>query len=218
MREKIWTLLVMMSAGCGEVTAEPIQTGTGAFSVTDIEVADADSNDTYACEVLEMEPEEAVEAEISLFVSLPGVPGFGGRCKQAGNGALNGCWYTGDLGCGGEARPCGGFSGRIDTATGAYMLEGGQHMVCEYPCDTDEECPAPSSGTALATCMRSPEFNPVTDGGSCMLGCGNGEVCPDGFVCIDPGLGFGLSDGSTWMAPAQCVQYKPVALESSLPG
>jgi hypothetical protein len=43
-----------------------------------------------------------------------------------------------------------------------------------------------------------------------MLGCANGETCPDGFVCIEPGLSFGLSDGTQWPAPAQCVQYKPV--------
>ena len=41
---------------------------------------------------------------------------------------------------------------------------------------------------------------------------GDGETCPDGFACVQPGLGFGQSDGSLWQAPAQCVQYKPVSL------
>ena len=90
-------------------------------------------------------------------------------------------------------------------------------MLCEYPCVSDEQCPAPSSGNARASCMRHPEFNPLTDGGSCMLGCGNGEACPDGFVCIEPGLAFGQSDGSDWPAPAQCVQYKGAVLVAAAP-
>jgi hypothetical protein len=60
--------------------------------------------------------------------------------------------------------------------------------------------------------MRSPEFDPATDGGACMLGCGAGETCPDGFVCIEPGLSFSLSDGTEWPAPAQCVQYKSLVV------
>jgi len=60
--------------------------------------------------------------------------------------------------------------------------------------------------------MRWPEFNPATDSGTCMLGCGAGETCPDGFTCVEPGLSIGLSDGSWWPAPAQCVQYKSLVI------
>jgi hypothetical protein len=211
-KKTIWTLIALSIAACGEVTAEPIVVGEAAFSVNDIEVEDVESNDPYACEVVALPPRGTEDTPISSFISLGDIA-YGGRCQQP-TGGIEQCWYTSSVSndCVAGEPDCGGFTGSVDYDTGVATLQGGQHMLCEHPCTSDEQCPAPASGTALATCMRHPEFNPATDGGSCMLGCGNGETCPDGFVCILPGLGFGQSDGSVWQAPAQCVQYKRVAL------
>lgn len=219
MHKKIWTSLVLAVA-CGEVAAEPIQMGESSLPITSVEVGDTDSDDAYACEVVETAPRGASDSVISGFVAVTGFPNYGGRCKHSEElGALEQCWYTGPTDCqaGDPEQPCGGFVGRdYDLEAGTFVLEGGQHMLCEYPCVADDQCPAPSSGTARATCMKHPELDPATGTASCMLGCGNGEVCPDGFVCIEPGLGFGQSDGTVWPAPAQCVQYKPVLLEGEL--
>lgn len=212
MNAKFWPLVVLMSVGCGQVTAEPIESAEGTFPIQSVEVTDPPSVDAYACEVVQVPPRGTPGADDSPvgFIDV-GVLAYAGTCANRGSTGLDQCWYTGPRRCGGD-RACGGFVASKDPATGAPTLSGGQHMLCEYPCKEDSECPAPSSGTARATCMRSPEFNPATDGGSCMLGCGAGETCPDGFVCIEPGLSFGLSDGSEWPAPAQCVQFKSLVV------
>lgn len=202
--------LLIAVAGCSGMTAEQEPTGSDerALSSASADASEA-SDDAYACKVVETEQ----YGELTPFISAPsGTPAYAGVCSGPEEGALASCWSTGPRHCDGPNEICGGFSGSQDPATGEFRLSGGQHMLCEYPCVSDDQCPAPSSGTARATCMRSPEFNPATDGGSCMLGCGSGETCPDGFVCIEPGLSFGQSDGSDWPAPAQCVQFKTLTL------
>jgi hypothetical protein len=81
-------------------------------------------------------------------------------------------------------------------------VHGGQHTVCEYLCEADADCPAPETGTARATCDTSIHV--------CAVRCDAGETCPDGFVCIQPGLGVGNPDGTTTLVPRQCVQYKRI--------
>jgi hypothetical protein len=210
-KNTIWTLIALASTACGEVTAEPIQVGATSFSVSEVEIEDVDSEDAYACEVVTVPPRGSDGSEVTPFISV-GTLAYGAVCRATTSPQQ--CWYTGPRDCGTESDDCGGFVGSVDLDTGVATLEGGQHMLCAYPCVSDADCPAPGSGTALATCMLHPEFDPRTDGGSCMLGCGDGETCPDGFVCIQPGLGVSQSDGSVWPAPAQCVQYKPVTLGS----
>jgi hypothetical protein len=120
--------------------------------------------------------------------------GYGGVCKQTPDG----CWLMNNAAGPCPVSPgCGGFF--YDPATDT--LNGGQHMVCEYGCATDADCPAPATGTAHATC------SPYTK--KCALECAGGETCPDGFVCIQSALTF-VTDGTISRPPRQCVQYKEV--------
>jgi hypothetical protein len=199
--------LLLIGAGCGEMTAEPIRSASLAITSVDIEAEE--SSDPYACQVSRVgagNPDG-----LYPFVSL-GELAYAGTCENALPGALNGCWYTGDSSCEQEGRECGGFIGSTDTATGEYKVSGGQHMLCSYPCVADDQCPAAATGNARPACMHGAEFDPATEGGQCMLRCDSGETCPDGFLCIDPGLAFGASDGSFTPAPKQCVQLHRLSL------
>jgi hypothetical protein len=213
MQNKLWSLLLLACAGCGQISAEPIQNGESALPISEPIIIPAQaSSDAYACEVVQT---DGTPDSVYPFLSV-GTLSYGAQCQNPATATAHGCWYTGRLDCAGSGLPCGGFIANLDTASGTASVEGGQHMLCSYGCVEDSECPAPSSGTARATCMRHPEFNPATDGGTCMLGCGNGETCPDGFVCIDPSLGFGQSDGFVWSAPTQCVQYKGISASTDV--
>ncbi|GEM_PF-6428111 len=46
--------------------------------------------------------------------------------------------------------------------------------TCTHPCTQDSDCPAPSCGTAMATCS----------GQQCSLTCTGGLMCPIGQVCL----------------------------------
>jgi hypothetical protein len=221
MKERIGVVLLVAATGCGgDVVSDPapsseelvsdgrLASNEGSRAVDEVEHGSPAAAEAYACDVV------AVSAGTPYtFVSL-GKEAYAGFCSQTSAPAPVGCWYTGPRSCD-STGPCGGFRGSRDSVTDVFTLQGGQHMLCEYPCVSDSDCPAPSSGTARASCMRSPEFNPATDGGSCMLGCADGATCPDGFVCIEPGLAFGLRDGSSWPAPAQCVQYEAITMMGS---
>jgi hypothetical protein len=209
MKIKIWTGLLIVGVGCGEVTAEPIR--TESLSITRVEIEAADSEDPYACEVLPVSATEPDELDLVSFVRI-GDLAYTGRCHHLSPEHPGQCWYTSNLDCAPASAECGGFIGSYDPAADDYQLAGGQHMICPYPCVQDADCPAGSSGTARPSCMHGPVFDPATEGGQCMLGCGSGETCPDGFVCIQPGLAFGAADGTSVPAPAQCVQFHRLTL------
>jgi hypothetical protein len=205
-RKCIGSLIVgasLAGAGCGEVTAEPIR--SVSIPITSVDIDEPDLTNPYACEITQTADGAADGLELVPFLTL-GALSYAGKCSSPEQARQ--CWYTNDMQCQADTDDdCGGFVGRVDPVTGAYELDGGQHMLCPYSCVRDDECPASATGTARPTCMLPPEFDPATDGGTCMLGCGSGEACPDGFVCVDPGLSFSTSDGTLVPAPAQCVQF-----------
>lgn len=233
---------IILAVGCGEVAAEPIRSASLAFNSVDIE-ANA-SNDPYACKVRQLDGSEAEEPSTPARENnIPGVsspesagePGgpdpfaggprpfvsvgelsYAGTCKNPAPGNLNQCWYTQDISCGQDERDCGGLTSH-NTATGASQLTVSQHMLCAYQCVADAECPAAGTGTAHPACMHGPDFDPAKLSGQCMLRCDAGETCPDGFVCVDPGLDFVASDGSSTPAPAQCVQLHRLTLSGEAP-
>ncbi|MEY2930354.1 MAG: hypothetical protein RL033_1103 [Pseudomonadota bacterium] len=219
MMMKFWMSALIVCVGCGEVTAEPISSTSLAITRVDIDVAD--SADPYACTMLSLDDPDAEGVELHPLVRV-GELAYSGRCTSPEQPRQ--CWFTGDIACEQTGRECGGFSSSIDPTTGSYELAGGQHMLCPYSCERDDQCPASASGTARPSCMLPPGFNPATDSGTCMLGCGSGETCPDGFVCIQPGLSFSVPDGSLAPdgtplpdgtlvpAPAQCVQFHQLTL------
>lgn len=226
MHGKIWMILALASMGCGQVAAEPIQTSEGYLPITDDETVDLDSDDTYACDIVEADPLGRPDAEIQglFFLGLPGVADYGGSCKQAGNGARTQCEYTpGPPDCvvgtnyrGDPRQPCGGLVGmQDDAATRTFTFKGVAYMACYYPCESDDECPRASSGTARATCVRHESFFPDTAAARCQLGCENGEACPDGFVCTT-GQSVGFADGTSWQPPAHCAQPKVVVFQAQV--
>ena len=197
MRTKTRMLLLtgVAVAACAKMTADPIVTSP----IQGVIASDDHSTDPYACAVVEVPPgaSEIDGAPVVRFVGGfggaggNGGTGYAGICKQT----RQMCWYTGDLSpdC---APNCGGWS--VD----GNVVHGGQHMVCEYICETDADCPAPATGTAPATCLQAIH--------ACAVSCANGETCPDGFICIQPGLGIGTADGGVMYVPKQCVQYKRI--------
>jgi hypothetical protein len=226
---------IILAVGCGEVAAEPIRSASLAINSVDIEPNASD--DPYACQVRQVDGSEAEEpstpvrennipsAHSPANASEPGGPepfvsvgelSYAGTCKNPAPGNLSTCWYTNDITCGQDGRDCGGLTSQ-HTATGASQLTVGQHMLCAYQCVADAECPAAGTGTARPACMHGPEFDPATLSGQCMLRCDAGETCPDGFGCVEPGLDFVASDGSSTPAPAQCVQFHRLTLSGEAP-
>ena len=59
--------------------------------------------------------------------------------------------------------------------------------ACEHSCDVDADCPMPTSGTSSPICFRWQD-TPAGFPGSCVLPCGGGQACPNGFYCFQPGL------------------------------
>lgn len=226
--------LLILGVGCSETTVEPIR--AASLAITSVEIEPEESSDPYACKVAPIDPsappeppppsvressipsatvpvEDAPLEGLQPFLRLGDLL-YAGTCQSKAPGASSQCWYTGDVSCDQEEGDCGGFVGSLDPVTGDYQVTGGQHMVCASPCVADEECPAAGTGTARPACMHAPEFNPVTESGQCMLACDNGETCPDGFICVDPGVTFVSSDGTQTPAPAQCVQFHRLTLSS----
>jgi len=64
----------------------------------------------------------------------------------------------------------------------------------------------------LALAITAAACSLKVDRTSTAFECDPGGTCPDGFTCVEPGLSIGLSDGSWWPAPAQCVQYKSLVI------
>lgn len=235
MKFRIFIGSIILAVGCGEVTAEPIR--SSSLAITGVDIEPEASNDPYACKVRQLDGSEAEEPSTAVrennipsihsptndndprgpdpFVSV-GELSYAGTCKNPAPGNSNTCWYTNDINCEQDGRDCGGLTSH-DTPTGAYQLTVGQHMLCNYQCVADAECPAPGTGTARPACMHGPEFDPATQSGQCILRCDAGETCPDGFVCVVPGLTFVASDGSSTPAPAQCVQLHRLTLSGEAP-
>jgi hypothetical protein len=80
-------------------------------------------------------------------------------------------------------------------------------MVCEHFCQVDGDCPAPETGTAVATCLWLAEPSPENQYGECVLSCDAGETCPDGFACRESRGGNAYG---TW--PKSCVAL-PLSIE-----
>jgi hypothetical protein len=78
-------------------------------------------------------------------------------------------------------------------------------MVCEHRCQSDSDCPAPDSGTGVATCLFFAD--PSVEDGTCVVSCDNGETCQDGFQCRES---RGGNDYATW--PRTCVG-QPVGID-----
>jgi hypothetical protein len=64
---------------------------------------------------------------------------------------------------------------------------------CSIPCDVDMDCPAPSTGDAVAQCSMFYEHCAL----SCDDGMGGQLTCPDGMDCVPSGM----FQRCTWPAP-----------------
>jgi len=63
---------------------------------------------------------------------------------------------------------------------------------CRHGCETVLDCPVPETGTAYTECI----------GGTCVIECGPGLVCPAGMACVhEPGRGV---DWCMWMTERAC--------------
>ena len=167
MNSRTLTFLLLTSAvtgaiGCGSIAADPIEDPTPA----ELEGLNVDSNDPYACEVVQTGDGSATRwrEEYSPVCKLTGTP-----CQYRGGGTY-----------------------QADTATGRVTGHNELQMWCEHPCQTDADCPAPESGTGVATCLVHPADESADPVGTCIVRCDGGETCQDGFGCIDepPGDGW----------------------------
>lgn len=195
----IW--LAGAAGACTNATVRPIETSV----IKTLDAGDIDSRDPYACQV-EIVPLAATASGGGALSSFAQDSSgyYVGVCRRTGTG----CWLTTDLSCNGGR--CGGFT--YDPATND--LVGGQHMVCAYSCNVDSDCPQPASGTAVATCVSPAGTYP--GGGSCAIGCGAGETCPDGFICAQPGLSFTSASGALVPYPKSCLQYEALSIPRDL--
>ncbi len=247
MRDTTWLILTIATLACGELVAEPIvnksvlldgdpateETTTGdgnAFDVMTTEVLDAPSTDAYACQIVpDVTGEGAPVRDGDTLIFERWANGYSNACVQATGPEATACWVPGGIECDDESRPCPTIVPRREAGTGESVMSGGTYMVCAHPCTTDDDCPAPSSGTAVATCVHDAALYgsrnlfagvdldrgfQYTGGGSCMIGCASGETCPDGFICSEPDRVAISSDAEVLLspAPAQCLQFKAVTL------
>ena len=73
------------------------------------------------------------------------------------------------------------------------------HLVCDHGCDTANDCPVPTTGTARAICQ--PDVH------ACQLTCDESTTCPDGYVCQSTSdWGLSTSGGVRIPAPFMCMQ------------
>jgi len=84
----------------------------------------------------------------------------------------------------GMGGPCEGRDGEAVCDTGPF------YMICENPCDSDDDCPIPLTGSAAPVCHDE----------LCQLPCEDDAECPDGFSCHE------ARDGDTSSPPRSCVQ------------
>jgi len=173
-------------------------TSAGGAALPDPAVQNAlvdQSTDPYACAYISYDtavgnPTSPTGDPINAYLTDAEGMGYASVCKRTGGT----CWLTGPLQWQAEQLPRDGFL--YNPATG--LMEGGQYSVCEYNCSVDD-CPQPTTGTARAQCG----FPEVPENRVCLIACGNGETCPDGFLCIQPAIQIG-----DFLVPRQCVEYK----------
>jgi hypothetical protein len=153
--------------------------GCGDISVEPIQnkmpvTSVVDSDDPYACELVRTEEPLSRNA---TQVYAPTCKANGTRCMYDGSGSY-----------------------MVDAETGDASVHQELRMVCAYPCQVDADCPAPESGTAVASCFYFAEPGSENPFGECIMRCDGGETCPDGFECDE-------SRGSTSYAvwPESCI-------------
>ena len=179
--------------GCGKTTANPI--GVKATNQHLVAV-DTDSPDPYTCRMSQVDETSPLHARLADGGVIQSYEPVGdshsallGVCKQ--NQQV--CWYT---------REEQAFNDDQTMATFTF------DMVCQFPCDVASDCPAPSAGTAVASCVN---VNPaIPKSGQCALDCTDGRTCPDGFACLRPGLATVGPDYQQSPSPMQCMQTKVV--------
>lgn len=231
LRETLRLLLTIATTSSCELVAQPID--DDAFDAMTTEVLDAPSNDAYACHIVpDVAGANAPRRDGDTLIFERGANGYSRQCVQPSSAEQTACWQSGPFACDDEAVPCTLIQPRAEAQTGATVMAGGEYSVCAHPCATDEDCPAPSSGTAVAKCADDPALYGFPDlypeagiesaggyrytgSGACMIGCAGGEACPDGFTCIEPTRVVLSADGGEWLtspAPAQCLQFKAITL------
>lgn len=149
------TSAILGAVGCGSISADPIEKP----SPSELESLSVESNDPYACEVVQTGDGFATrwQEEYSPLCKLTGT-----TCQYRDGGSY-----------------------QADTATGRVTGHIDLQMWCEHPCQTDSDCPAPESGTGIATCFVHPNEESENPVGTCIVRCEGGETCQDGFGCID---------------------------------
>ena len=152
--------------------------------------------------------------ELSRPPSSGAAPGFGGSFSAGGTGGFAAFGGTlGGIGGGGAIAGFGAVAGAIDlptdpSANGAPLRTGAvpneyapetctasygfgtacvQYFACALDCSFGKACPNGQSGTPRVRCVTEPFASPT-----CVLGCGDSAVCPDGMQCVvtgEPTLG-----------------------------
>jgi hypothetical protein len=160
------TCVTLGAAGCGDIAADPIQ----AREPDKLASVGTNSEDPYACELI---PTGATSGYWYRDVYTP-------LCKLTGELCL----------------ADGNASRTVDPVTELISNHMDVEMVCDHRCQADSDCPAPETGTAVATCLLPAEVSDEYPFGACVLSCDAGETCPDGFHCRE-------SRGDNW--PRSCV-------------
>jgi hypothetical protein len=164
------TIATLGSFACGDIAAEPIR-AQGPAALSSV---GTHSEDPYACELV---PTGASSGYSYRDVYTPICKLTGAPCLADGSGSRT-----------------------VDPVTGQITNQSDLRMVCEHLCQVDSDCPAPETGTAVATCLWLAEPSPENQYGECVLSCDAGETCPQGFECRDS---RGGSAYATW--PQSCV-------------
>jgi len=149
-----------------------------------------------------------------ISTPVPGAgaaPSFGGGAGTAGSfaaGATGGFGAVGGTGGSGASAGFGAVAGAValptdPSANGAPLASGAapneyapenctatygfgaacvQYFVCERSCTSAAGCSNGQSGTPNVLCLAGPFPSPT-----CVLGCGDGAVCPNGMQCVVTG-------------------------------
>lgn len=165
MNSQPFTFLMVTSAIFGALACGNITADPIQKPASEPLPLNVESNDPYACEVVQTGDGLATRwrEEYSPLCKLTGTP-----CQYRGGGTYH-----------------------ADAATGQVTGHADLEMWCEHPCQTDSDCPAPETGTAVATCFVHPNDESPDPVGTCIVRCDGGETCQDGFGCIDEAPGEG---------------------------
>jgi hypothetical protein len=124
-----------------------------------------------------------------------------GACTLAQAPSPYGAQTTYQCSTGGD---CTGWGSGTVSCPGNY--DETDHMVCDHPCDTDESCPVPGSGTAIPVCLSTVH--------ACELPCDDTTLCPDGYACQSTD-DWGVSSSNK--LPFMCMQTMRVTSPCSTP-